>query len=433
MLKWCTAFLLWVLILGVAPVSASEVFLEMSRFGFRKIPIAVLSFQDLAKNKEAVRTLEAVLRADLDRSHIFDLIETKAVGFIPNPPSGAPGTAEMTKASQAGVLALVWAKLVANGDEWVLESYVYETAKKEEVISVRIFGSEKSLRKIAHRFSDILTLHFTGEKGVAQTRVAYVSDQSGSKEIYVMDYDGASPMQVTRDRSIVLSPRWSSRGDKLVYTSYRNGNPHLYVLDMKTGKKKSLVSFPGLNFSASWSPVEDRIAFATTKDGNAEIYTIKSDGSDLKRLTFDKSDDLSPSWSSSGKQIAFTSDRGGTPQIYIMDADGANVHRLTFEGNYNTSPTWSPKGDWIAYACRNQDRRLKICADRADGTASIAMTESGAWDDESPSWGLNGREIVFTSNRLGKSQIFSIHLDGKNLRRLTSSQANETSPSWSLR
>jgi len=426
------AFLLLIVMMGPAPVFASEVFLEMSRFGFRKIPVAVLPFHDQSGNKEAIRTIEAVLRADLDRSHIFDLVGTKAVGFVPNA-KAAPAAGEMAKASSAGVLALVWAKLVINGDEWVLESYVYETAKKEEVISVRIFGSQKSIRKIAHRLADILTLHFTGEKGVAQTRIAYVSDQSGAKEVYVMDYDGANPIQVTQDRSIVLSPRWSANGDKLVYTSYRNGNPNIYVLDMKTGNKQTLVAFAGLNFAASWSPVEDRVAFATTQDGNAEIYTIKYDGTDLKRLTFSKSDDLSPSWSPTGKQIAFTSDRGGTPQIYIMDVDGANVHRLTFEGNYNTSPVWSPKGEWIAYACRNKDRRLKICADRADGTTSIAVTESGDWDDESPSWGLNGRELVFTSNRLGKNQIFSIHLDGKNLRRLTASQANEMSPAWSQR
>lgn len=248
-----------------------------------------------------------------------------------------------------------------------------------------------------------------------------------------MDYDGANKVRQTRDRSIAISPRWSPDGKKLTYTSYLKGNPDLYVLDLNSGLKKAIASFPGLNFSASWSPDGTQIAFAATKDGNAELYLIGTDGSGLKRLTFDRADDLSPSWSPSGKQIAFTSDRGGGPQVYIMDADGANVHRLTFDGNYNTSPAWSPKGDWISYACRNKDRRLKICADRADGTQSIAITESGSWDDESPSWALNGRELVFTSSRFGTSQLFSIHMDGTHLRKLTSNPANNTSPSWSLR
>jgi TolB protein len=189
----------------------------------------------------------------------------------------------------------------------------------------------------------------------------------------------------------------------------------------------------GLNFAAAWSPSGERVAFTTTRDGDAEIYTMRPNGTDLKRLTFNKADDLSPVWSPTGKQLAFTSDRGGGPQIYIMDADGGNTHRLTFSGDYNTSPSWSPKGDWIAYVCRDGDRRLKICADRADGQESVRITESGPWDDESPSWAPNGRELMFTSNRTGKNQIFAIRSDSAGLIRITSNGANSTSPSWSPR
>ncbi|MFQ5597770.1 MAG: Tol-Pal system beta propeller repeat protein TolB [Nitrospiria bacterium] len=432
MRKKAAFILVFFMFFGHSKVYSAEVFLEMSRSGFRKIPIMIVPFQGVEGQEGAASILETVLREDIERSFVFDLIGKNIIGLT-STSSASPGLAEMAKASKAGVHALVWAKLLVNEKEWILESYVYETAKKEEVVSVRIFGQKRTMRKMAHRFSDLLTLHFTGERGVAQTKIAYVSNQSGNKEVYIMDYDGANQMRVTNERSIVLSPKWSSDGSKLVYTSYRNGNPNVFMFDMKTGEKKEIVSFSGLNYSASWSPVEDRIAFATTKDGNSEIYTIKTDGTDLKRLTFNKSDDLSPTWSATGKQIAFTSDRGGSPQIYIMGSDGSNVQRLTFEGNYNTSPVWSPKGDWIAYACRNGDRRLKICADRADGTQSIAITESGKWDDEAPSWGLNGRELIFSSNRFGNEQIFSIHLDGTNIRRLTTHPSDHISPSWSPR
>jgi len=411
---------------------AAEVFMEMERSGFRKIPLMIMPFGGAPEHKEELTIVENVLRADLERSHVFELIETRDIGISADQ-GEVPGSAVMVKAAKAGVLVIAWAKLGTQDEGWVLESHAYETAKGDQVVGVKIFGGKNKLRKLAHRFSDKLTLHFTGEKGVAQSRVVYISDLSGEKEVYIMDYDGANKMRFTRDRSIAISPRWSYDATKIVYTSYRKGNPNLYVIDLKTGERKEIASFPGLNFSPSWSPLGDQLAFATTKDGNAEIYLINADGTGLKRLTFNPSDDLSPSWSPSGKQIAFTSDRGGGPQIYIMDADGSNVHRLTFDGNYNTSPAWSPKGDWIAYACRNEERRLKICADRSDGSQSIAITESGHWDDESPSWALNGRELIFTSSRFGKNQILSIHLDGTRLRRLTSNPANNTSPSWSLR
>ncbi len=426
---------LWVLLslfVTELPVNAAEVFMEMQRSGFRKIPVAIMPFQGEAELKEELTIIENVLRSDLKRSHVFELIETRDIGLSPAS-NEAPGSSVIDKASKAGVLALLWAKLAPQENGWVLESHAYETAKGDQVVGVKIFGGKRKLRQLAHRFSDKLTLHFTGEPGVAQSKITYVSDLSGNKEVYIMDYDGANKMRYTRDRSIAISPRWSPDAEKISYTSFRKGNPNLYVLDLKTGTRTEIASFPGLNFSASWSPSGKQLAFAATKDGNAEIYLVNADGTGLKRLTFNAADDLSPSWSPSGKQIAFTSDRGGGPQIYIMDADGANVHRLTFDGNYNTSPAWSPTGDWIAYACRNEERRLKVCADRADGTQSIAVTESGHWDDESPSWAQNGRELVFTSNRFGKNQIFSIHLDGTHMRRLTSNPANNTSPSWSLR
>jgi len=426
-------FLVFVgLFFSASVVNAAEVFMEMERSGFRKIPLVIMPFGGAPEHKEEMTIVENVLRSDLKRSHVFELLETSDVG-ISSDKVEAPGSAVMVKAAKAGVLALVWAKLETQDTGWVLESHAFETAKGDQVVGVKIFGGKKKLRDLAHRFSDKLTLHFTGEKGVAQTKLTYISDLSGNKEVYVMDYDGANKVRFTRDRSIAISPRWSHDATKISYTSYRKGNPDLYVIDLKRGERKEIASFPGLNFSPSWSPLGGQLAFATTKDGNAEIYLVNVDGTGLKRLTFNSSDDLSPSWSPSGKQIAFTSDRGGGPQIYIMDADGSNVHRLTFDGNYNTSPAWSPKGDWIAYACRNEERRLKICADRSDGSQSIAITESGRWDDESPSWALNGRELVFTSNRFGKNQILSIHLDGTHLRRLTSNPANNTSPSWSLR
>ncbi len=431
-MKKVLLFMMILFFLNESLVNAAEVFMEMQRSGFRKIPVTILPFQGSPEHREEISVIENVLRSDLKRSHVFELIETRDIG-ISGESQAAPSGVVMTQASKAGVLALLWAKLEIQENGWVLESHAYETAKGDQVVGVKIFGGKRKLRELAHRFSDKLTLHFTGENGVAQSKVTYISDLSGSKEVYIMDYDGENNVRYTRDRSIAISPKWSPDTEKISYTSYRSGNPNLYVLDLKTGVRKEIASFPGLNFSASWSPSGNQLAFAATKEGNAEIYLVNIDGSGLKRITFNAADDLSPSWSPSGKQIAFTSDRGGGPQIYIMDVDGANVHRLTFDGTYNTSPAWSPKGDWIAYACRNEERRLKICADRADGTQSIAITESGQWDDESPSWAQNGRELIFSSNRFGKSHIFSIHLDGTHMRRLTSNPANNASPSWSLR
>lgn len=409
---------------------AADVFIGTTRSGYEKIPLMIVPFQGEGSSAEQLLLAETILRADLERSQFFTIVERSKVASATGK-TGAPEAALIADAGKAGVQVLAWAKLIPKGEDWALESYAYETAKGEQVVAVRMVGDRKSVRMMAHRFADKLVSHFTGEPGIAQTKIAYVSDVTGKKEVYLMDYDGANEMRITADRNIVISPRWSSDAGQIAYTSYREGNPDIYFLDLGTGRRQRMVSFPGLNISAAWSPKGDRVAFATTKDGNAEIYTMRPDGTELKRITFNTADDLSPSWSPTGRQIAFTSDRGGTPQIYVMDADGSNAHRLTFNGNYNTSASWSPKGDWIAYACRNEERWLKICIDSVDGQQSMRLTESGAWDDESPSWALNGRDLTFTSNRTGKNQIYTIHADGTGLIRLTSNGASNTAPAWS--
>src|SRR5262249_56524331 len=59
-------------------------------------------------------------------------------------------------------------------------------------------------RRLAHKIADEIVLQFTGEKGVADTKVTYVVGPSGAKEIVVADYDGYGTSPVTRVRAIHL-------------------------------------------------------------------------------------------------------------------------------------------------------------------------------------------------------------------------------------
>jgi len=410
--------------LGWSTAHAADVYLESRRLGFEKIPVVVLPFSGSAGQEQA-RLVETILQADLARSHLFEIVDLQKT-FPPDTPPGRV-------ASLSGALVAVSALLSADGEKRVLSGFAHEAAQAEPAVGVKLSGDAQSIRQIAHRFADKLVSHFTGEPGVAQTKIAYVSDQTGKKEVYMMDYDGANETRLTGDRSIVVSPRWSHDAEALTYTSYRSGNPDVYLLNMNTAQRKVLIAYPGINLSPSWLPSGEQMVFSSTKTGDAEIYTMRPDGGGLKRLTFSDANDLSPSWAPSGRQIAFTSDRGGSPQIYVMDADGSNVRRLTFSGVYNTSPAWSPKGDRVAYACRNDEKRLKICLIDAAGQGMAQITDNGSYDDESPSWAPSGQDIVFASNRMGKGQIFSIHADGTSLIRLTASDANHTAPAWSPR
>jgi TolB protein len=325
---------------------------------------------------------------------------------------------------------LVEGRVSAEEDKIVFEGRLYDIAGRKTIMNKRYKFAERALRRAAHLFSDEIVLQLTGERGIASTCIAFVSNVSGAKEIHVMDYDGYGNKQVTMERSICLSPRWSPDGQRIAYTSYTSGNPDLHVVGRYGGKPSTLSAYRGLNSSPAWSPDGRKIALTLTKDGNAEIYVMNADGSGPRRLTSHPAIDSSPSWSPSGRQIAFTSDRSGRPQVYLMEADGSNVRRFTFAGSYNDSPAWSPKGDKMAYASRIGNNFELFVVDVA-GVNPVQLT-SGNGNNENPSWSPDGRQIVFSSSRGGKRDIYVVNADGSNVRRLTTQREN-FDPSWSPR
>ncbi len=124
---------------------------------------------------------------------------------------------------------------------------------------------------MVHRFAEEVVLALTGEQGFFLTKIVFVSQATGQKEIFLMDFDGRNIVQLTRHQSICLSPRFSPDGSKIAFTSYRAGNPDIYIKDLRTQEERRIAYFPGLNISPSWSPDGQRLAFTLSKDGNPEF------------------------------------------------------------------------------------------------------------------------------------------------------------------
>ncbi len=423
---------------GVHAIRA-EVTLEIFRTEAERILLALMPLQlEGAAQEDSVLMMEVLLR-DLHRSQVFRPIELMDSEWSFK---DAPNQEQARGLVRLGYQAAVWGKLVKTAKDYRFDGHVYDVPSGSPVLERRYVGQlsprERQLRLIGHRFADEVVFRFTGERGIAQTRIAYASDESGHKEIYVMDYDGYDPRRITGDRSIALTPRWSPDGRFLAYVSYHEGDPAIYIHELITARRVRIVDMSGLNISPAWSHDGKFLAFANTREGNAEIYVMelpvpfnapRTSKNRAKRLTFSLGDDISPSWSPTGDQMAFVSDRGGSPQIYVMNSDGSHVRRLTFEGSYNTSPAWSPKGDWIAFTCR-RDEFLKLCMVSPDGQRFLQITD-GPWDDEAPSWSPNGRHLVFSSRRGKKNHLFFVTAGGRDEEQLTFTSGNENVPGWS--
>lgn len=415
---------------GILESGAADVFLEATRPDFQKIPIGVLSFQDGVLPSRPGEQATEVLKADLRRSQIFAVSDVAKLGFKPEE-IGDPQKVVFQRAMEHGITAVVWGKVAMRSADLIMDGYLYDGAKSEGLMGKRYVGEPSVLRQMTHRLADELVFRYTGEQGIARTKIAFTADRSGSREVYLMDYDGYGARQVTADGFINLMPRWSPDRRYLVFTTYRSRNKQdIDLIELATGKRSTLIDLPGLNITPAYSPDGRLLAFSTSRDGNSEIYTVDVRSRSLKRLTSDSAGDLSPSWAPTGRELVFVSDRGGGPQIYLMSADGSNVRRLTFEGDYNAAPAWSPRGSWIAYVCRTVERQYKLCLISPDGQKRVQITTGTAVDD-SPSWSPDGRHLVFSSTAEGKSHLYMVNTDGTELERLTSGAVQHSSPSWS--
>ncbi len=427
--RWVAVAIVCLLAWQALTVRAQVIQRELRQQVAPKITIAIGGFAPFSLNGPDLGKLgSSVLANDLRFSTIFDVMDPATLPFDPTTVRLDQERMVFPGLNSLKVQDLAVAQVSSRGHEAILEGRLFDVAAGSMLFGKRYVADAKFFRLMVHRFADDIVFQLTGEKGIAETRIAYVSAVSRTvKELFVTDYDGANPTPITGNQSINLSPRWSPDGHLLAYTSYRTGNPDLYILNFDSGRRDVVSSQRGLNATPAWSPDGQWLVLSMNVGSGTNLFLIPKSGGNPKPLTFGSAINVSPSFSPNGRQIVFNSDRGGSPQIYVMDVDGTNLRRLTFQGNYNSSPRWSPRGDKIVFMCRTGGNQ--ICLINPDGSGQQTLTTQG--QNEDPAWSPDGRHIVFDSSRMGNRDVFVMHADGTEQTRITNNGRDNYLPDWS--
>lgn len=424
----CFLILFLLLPLGFSAHSQAPEAVEVTAPGNRQLKLAIEYPRNLdtAAGTTAATEMGDVLSFDMNMSGVVTA-ETRPQTRLSG---GSLAETTLLPWTAAGFDLLVRGEYSVKGDNLTVEFRLFDVINSKMMTAKRYLGTTKDLRRFAHTFADEILLVITGEKGAFTTHIAYVSTQTGNKEIAIMDWDGHNRMPLTRNGSINLNPDFSPDAREIIFSSYKRGNPDLFKRALSNTVEVPISSRKGLNITGSWAPDGSRIALSLSKDGNSEIYTIARDGSKPTRLTTNQAIEISPAWSPDGRQIAFVSDRLGKPQIFLMNADGSNVRRLTTSGAYNVNPRWSPKGDKIAYA-RMQGSSFQIFTINSDGTGDTQLTTSGS--SENPAWSPDGRLLAFSSKQGGVAAIYVMRSDGSGQSRISQGKGQSSQPAWSPR
>lgn len=311
---------------------------------------------------------------------------------------------------------------VYGGSQNGLEGFVADQVTKKGILAKRYSGG--SVRSQAHHFADDVVEQITGKPGIARTKIAFKGENGGNTEIYVSDYDGASPFPLTRDRALVAAPAWGGNGRTVFYTSYKSGYPDIYSQELSSGLRKVVAQYPGLNSSAAVSMDGRRVAMILSKGGSPDLYVSQADGSNLKQLTRTRQDESSPCWSPDGTKICFVSTVGGAPALYTISADGGAPAKLRTVGARSaTEPDWSPDGNWIAFTVLR--REFEICVIPSTGGEAVTLAAG-----EDPSWAPNSRTLLFTRREKSKRILSLLDVKTKRVKDVAQSFASCSQPSW---
>ena len=411
-----------------------EVFLNVTKGGSAKLGIAIPEFTRVTAAPDDgnfARTVPEIIGNDLRFSSLFAVANTPA---LPPTPDGIKQ--EFTRLQQAGAHAAMHGLMKIEGQRLTIEFRLYDLTNPEfRLIASKMFWVEPLAdhRRLAHRIADEVVYQFTGDRGIAETKIAYVSQVGTNKELMMIDYDGFNQAQITNLRSVSISPAWSPVDSSVAFTSFFKGYPYLFRIfpfNPRRREPELMSAWPGINTSPAWAPDGRTIALTLSKSGHPAVYSLRVGTSDFRQLTTNRGIDTDPTWSPTGREIAFTSDRTGTPQIWIMSAEGTNSRRLSF-GGFDTQPRWSPRGDTIVFT-RRSSGGFDLWAINPDGSNARALTQSNG-SNEAASWAPNGRHIVFSSTRGGRSQLYTMLADGTEQQPLTRDRGEASSPTWSPR
>ena len=418
---------------GIAAAQQGPLHIEIDDGVIEPMPYAMPTFADEGGAGAMAAQISQVINADLSGTGLFRQIPESA--YIQKFTSfDLPVSYSDWQAINAQ--ALITGAVSASGGKIVVKFRLFDVYAGSQLgDGQQLAASPQSWRRLAHKVADVIYSRITGESGYFDSRVVFVSE-SGPKDkrqkrLALMDYDGANVSYLTDSSTIVLAPRFSPDGSKVLYTTFETGFPRIKMLNVGNAAGTLLPEMPGtMTFAPRFSPDGASIVYSLEQNGNTDLYKMSVSGGSPVRLTNSPAIETAPSYSPDGSRIVFESDRSGTQQLYIMPAGGGEPTRISYgDGRYGT-PVWSPRGDMIAFT-KQAGGRFFIGVMRTDGSEERLLTAS--FLDEGPTWSPNGRVIMFTRESpgaAGGAKLFTVDISGRNLKAIEG-VGGASDPAWS--
>jgi len=441
--RFCSHSALLLVSLVSLPLAGQDWVRTGSNLGSAPIRIAAADFKSGVSDPQTTAlkaVFDSTLFNDLSNAGIFDMVSKS---MAPQSTPGSPQEIVLTQwsAPPANAAMVAFGTLSTINGQLSAYGYLFDTSNSAnpQVLGKQYneAANEDMARTVAHRFADEIIARLGGGiNGVSETKIYFVSNRTGTKEIWSMDYDGQNQRQVTHLGSISISPRVAPDNSRIAFSSLEKNGWSIRMYSLELGR---MVGFPsgtagGSNLSPAWTSDGGRIAFSSSRSGDSAIWMSDAGGGNLHKITSLAGPNVSPVWNPrTNSQIAFVGGRTSEPQIYTMNQDGSNIQRMTDSG-YAVSPSWHPNGGLLAFSWNRkygpgdpggQDIYVFEIA-----TMHWLQVTHESGNNDFPSWAPDGRHLVFQRKLNNRTQIWTMLADGTHQQQLTKDGDNSM-PNWS--
>lgn len=319
----------------------------------------------------------------------------------------------------------------------VLRGYLFNVGQPDvnsaDLLHKLYFGTldDEGAKKVARDFAADILQQF-GMKSLAGTKIYFVSDRTGNKEIWSMDYDGSNQKQMTSYKTISKEPVVSADGRMFAFTTLNKGVWQIMIHSTETGRKlpfynpvSSTIETPEFTHDGQ------HVLYAASINNWVNICMADINGGNMNQITHFKALEVSPRVNpQTSRDVLFISGRSGIEQLWRMNIDGSDAEMMTNGEGYVANPAWHPNGQLIGFAWTRGPEPGSYNIFVMDvATKKVSQLTSNSGKNENPWFAPDGVHLVYTSTRGRSTQVYTMLLDGTHPQQLTTA-GNNTQPVW---